>query len=114
MAQIRAVFTMTRRADPAVVWLMLAAFAGAVLLGLLIGVLIGHPIYVTVLGVIPHIDETSRIGSNYSRKKRRERPTSQQASRSSPAPRGPARCRCRCNRQAGLRGTPSSYWSRGP
>jgi hypothetical protein len=46
---------MTRAADPAVVWLMLLAFGGAVALGLLIGLLTGHPIYVTVLGVITGI-----------------------------------------------------------
>ncbi len=46
---------MTRKADPAVVWLMLLAFVGAVALGLLIGLLVGHPIYVTILGVITGI-----------------------------------------------------------
>ena len=51
-AQIRAVFTMTRKADPAAIWFMVLAFVGAVALGLLIGALIGHPIYVTILGVI--------------------------------------------------------------
>lgn len=55
LSQIRAVFAMTRKADPAVVWLMLLAFVGAVALGLLIGLLIGHPIYVTVLGAITGI-----------------------------------------------------------
>jgi uncharacterized protein DUF4191 len=52
LAQIRAVFTMTRKADPAAIWFMLLAFVGATALGLLIGVLIGHPVYVTILGVI--------------------------------------------------------------
>jgi F0F1-type ATP synthase assembly protein I len=52
LSQIRAVFTMTRKSDPAVVWLMLLAFVGAVALGLLIGLLIDHPIYVSVLGAI--------------------------------------------------------------
>jgi F0F1-type ATP synthase assembly protein I len=52
IAQLRAVFAMTRKSDPAVVWYMLLAFIGAILLGLLIGVLTGHPIYVSVLGAI--------------------------------------------------------------
>jgi hypothetical protein len=52
IAQVRAVFTMTRKADPAVVWFMLLAFAGSAALGLLIGLLLGHPIYVTILGAI--------------------------------------------------------------
>jgi len=52
LSQIRAVFKMTRKSDPAVVWLMLLAFVGAVALGLLIGLLINHPIYVSVLGAI--------------------------------------------------------------
>src|SRR5690242_18378922 len=52
LSQLRAVFTMTRRADPAVVWLMLLAFFGAAAVGFGIGVLVGHPIYATVLGVI--------------------------------------------------------------
>jgi hypothetical protein len=51
-AQIRAVFTMTRKSDPLAVWLMLGALLGAGAIGYLIGLLVGHPIYVTVLGVI--------------------------------------------------------------
>jgi len=52
LSQLRAVFVMTRKTDPAVVWYMLLAFAGAVAAGLLIGILLGYPIYVTILGVI--------------------------------------------------------------
>jgi hypothetical protein len=52
LSQIWAVFKMTRRSDPAVVWLMLLALVGSIALGLLIGLLINHPIYVTILGVI--------------------------------------------------------------
>jgi F0F1-type ATP synthase assembly protein I len=52
LAQIRAVFTMTRKADPAVVWFMLLALVGATAVGVLIGVLIDHLIYVTILGLI--------------------------------------------------------------
>jgi hypothetical protein len=51
IAQIRAVFTMTRQADPAVVWWMLAAFAGTMLVAYGIGYAIGHPIYVLILGL---------------------------------------------------------------
>ena len=52
IAQLRAVFAMTRKADPAVVWYMLLVFVAAVAIGFGIGVLLGHPIYVTILGVI--------------------------------------------------------------
>jgi hypothetical protein len=52
LAQVRAVFSMTRKADPAVVWYMLLALVGTMALGLLIGLLVGHPIYVTILGLI--------------------------------------------------------------
>lgn len=49
--QLRAVFQMTRRQDPAVVWWMLLTFAGTLVAGFLIGLLLGHPIYVTVLSL---------------------------------------------------------------
>ena len=52
IAQLRAVFSMTRKSDPAVVWYMLLAFVGPVIIGFLIGLLVNHPIYVTILGVI--------------------------------------------------------------
>jgi hypothetical protein len=55
IAQLRAVFAMTRKTDPAVVWYMLLAFVGAVALGFVIGLVTGHPIYVTILGVITGI-----------------------------------------------------------
>ena len=52
LSQIRAVFTMTRRADPAVVWWMLFALVASVLVGLLIGLLVDHPVYVSILGLL--------------------------------------------------------------
>lgn len=51
IAQLRAVFTMTRQADPAVVWWMLLALVGTLVVAFGIGVLVGHPIYVLVLGI---------------------------------------------------------------
>lgn len=51
IAQLRAVFTMTRQVDPAVVWWMLLTFVGTLVLALGIGALVGHPIYVMVLGI---------------------------------------------------------------
>lgn len=51
IAQLRAVFTMTRKVDPAVVWWMLLAFAGTLALAFVIGLWVGHPIYVMVLGI---------------------------------------------------------------
>jgi hypothetical protein len=52
VAQLRAVFAMTRKTDPAVVWWMLLALAAAMAVGFLIGVLLESPVYVTVLGAL--------------------------------------------------------------
>jgi hypothetical protein len=52
LTQLRQVFAMTRKSDPAVVWYMLLALVGSGALGFLIGFVVGHPIYVTILGVI--------------------------------------------------------------
>jgi hypothetical protein len=52
LSQLRAVFSMTRRSDPAAVWWMLLAFVGTVALAFAIGYLIDHPIYVTIIGVM--------------------------------------------------------------
>jgi Domain of unknown function (DUF4191) len=49
--QLWLAFTMTRKSDPAVVWWMLGTFAGTVAVGYLLGLAIGHPIYLTVLSV---------------------------------------------------------------
>jgi hypothetical protein len=51
LAQMRAVFVMTRQTDPAVVWWMAATVVGTLVLAFLIGLAIRHSIYVTVLGV---------------------------------------------------------------
>lgn len=50
IAQIRAVFRMTRKADPASVWWMLGALAGCTVLGYLIGLAFNHEIYAGILG----------------------------------------------------------------
>jgi hypothetical protein len=52
LSQLRAVFSMTRRSDPAAVWWMLLAFVVTVAVAFGIGFLIGHPIYVTIIGVM--------------------------------------------------------------
>jgi hypothetical protein len=52
LSQLRAVFSMTRRSDPAAVWWMLLAFVGTVAVSFVIGYLIDHPIYVTIIGVM--------------------------------------------------------------
>lgn len=49
-AQFRAVFTMLRKNDPAAVVWMLLALVGFTVAGVGIGTLIGHPIYVGILG----------------------------------------------------------------
>lgn len=51
IAQLRAVFRMTRQTDPAVVWWMLGAFVATVLVGYLIGLLVKAPVYVAILSV---------------------------------------------------------------
>ncbi len=51
LSQLRAVFSMTRKSDPAAVWWMLLAFVGTIALAVGIGFLVGHPIYVTFIGV---------------------------------------------------------------
>jgi hypothetical protein len=52
LAQLRAVYRMTRRQDPAVIWWMLLTLAAAMAVAFLIGVLISKAIYVTVLGAL--------------------------------------------------------------
>ena len=50
--QLKQVYDMTVRVDPAVKWWLLLAFAGPVVLGLLLGLLVDHPIYFTILGLL--------------------------------------------------------------
>jgi hypothetical protein len=52
LSQLRQIFTMTRRSDPAVVWWMLLAFALPVLVLLLVGLLVHMVIYLTLIGVM--------------------------------------------------------------
>ena len=52
LSQLRAVFAMTRRSDPAAVWWMVLAFVGTVVVAFVVGFLVDHPIYVTIIGVI--------------------------------------------------------------
>jgi Domain of unknown function (DUF4191) len=49
IAQLRAVFTMTRRADKALIWWMLATFVGATALVMAVGLLTGAPWWLTLL-----------------------------------------------------------------
>jgi hypothetical protein len=51
-AQLRAVITLTRRSDPRAIWWVLLTFVGTVAVGVGIGLLIGHPIYVGFLGAL--------------------------------------------------------------
>ena len=43
---------MTVRVDPSTRWWLLLAFAGPIVLGLVVGLLTGHPIYFTILGLL--------------------------------------------------------------
>ena len=49
--QLWQVFAMTRKMDPAVVWWMLLAFVVTLALSFGLGYLLGHPIYLTVIGL---------------------------------------------------------------
>jgi hypothetical protein len=50
--QIRAAFTMTRKADARLIPLLLAAFLGPFVLLLAVGLVLGHPIYLGFLGLL--------------------------------------------------------------
>jgi len=52
IAQIRQAYSMTRKSDRWVGWITLAVFLGVVLVVLAIGFLIGHPVYLGVMGVM--------------------------------------------------------------
>jgi hypothetical protein len=51
-AQIRQAYSMTRKSDPRVGWVTLATFLGVLVVLLAIGFLIGHPVYVGIMGVM--------------------------------------------------------------
>jgi Domain of unknown function (DUF4191) len=51
-AQIRQAYSMTRKSDPRVGWVTLATFLGVFVVLLAIGFLIGHPVYVGIMGVM--------------------------------------------------------------
>src|SRR3954465_14922562 len=51
LSTLRQIFTITRESDPLLPLWMLLAFAGTVLLAFLLGLALGHPIYLAVLGV---------------------------------------------------------------
>lgn len=51
IAQMRQVYTMTRRADPSVTWWMLLVLAVVLAVALGIGLWWGHPVYTTVVGL---------------------------------------------------------------
>ena len=50
-SQLWQIYTVTRQADPRLPWWMLLAFAGTLLVAVLIGLLVGHPIYFTIIGL---------------------------------------------------------------
>jgi hypothetical protein len=52
LKQIKTAFTVTRKQDPKVLPLVLAAFFGPLLLMVAIGLLVGHPFYLAFLGVL--------------------------------------------------------------
>lgn len=49
--QLWEVFQMTREAQPSITWWLLGAFVGILALGLVIGLAVGHPVYVTLLSL---------------------------------------------------------------
>ena len=52
LAQIRSAYTMTRKVDPAVGWVTAATAFLVLALAVAIGFLIGHPVYVGILGLM--------------------------------------------------------------
>jgi hypothetical protein len=52
IGQIRQAYSMTRKSDPRVGWVTLAAFLGVLVVMLAIGFLLGHPVYVGIMGVM--------------------------------------------------------------
>jgi len=52
LAQIRQAYTLTRKVDPMVGWVTLATFLLAFAVMLAIGFVIGHPVYLGILGVM--------------------------------------------------------------
>jgi hypothetical protein len=51
-AQIRQAYSMTRKSDPRVGWVTLGVFLGVLVVMVAIGVLLGHPVYVGIMGVM--------------------------------------------------------------
>lgn len=51
IAQMRQIYAMTRRSDPAVTWWMVLVVAGVMVLALAIGLAWGHPVYTSFLGL---------------------------------------------------------------
>ncbi len=52
LRQIGQAYKLTRKVDPLVGWLSLASFLGAFLVLLVIGLIIGHPIYLGIIGLM--------------------------------------------------------------
>lgn len=51
LAQVRQVYTASRKADPTIPWWMLLAFLGVLVVGVGLGVLLGHWVYALVLSL---------------------------------------------------------------
>lgn len=51
IAQFRQIYAMTRKSDPAVTWWMLLVVAAVMAIALVIGIIWGHPVYTSVLGL---------------------------------------------------------------
>jgi hypothetical protein len=51
-AQIRQAYSMTRKSDPRVGWVTLGVFLGVLVVMVAIGILLGHPVYLGIMGVM--------------------------------------------------------------
>lgn len=49
--QLWQAYQITRQTDPAVTWIMLGVLVGVIALGVIVGLLTGHPVYVLVLSI---------------------------------------------------------------
>src|SRR5690625_696644 len=66
--QLREVYQMTVAAMPQVRWLLLAVFFGILLLGIGIGLIIGHPVYLGLLGLLVAVLATMFVLTNRAEK----------------------------------------------
>ena len=61
LGQIRQAFTLTRKSDPKMLPLVALAFLGTLVVFVLLGVLLSHPVYLSVLGLLAALVVTAAV-----------------------------------------------------